>query len=150
MNKLLILIMISSILLFLPIMVQASVPTPPKSKQYDLIRYDYVITDEDGELIDEQFDLWINLTLEDDWHYYLEGREVSETTAYKDRDDNIHTFIIMQIVPCDPDIIPDEPDSGADPILSFLEGGIQFIMDEFLLILIGTVVLLWLLSHLRM
>lgn len=149
MNKLLIFSMISIVFLFLPIMVQAGVPTPPKSKQYDLITYDYIITDDFEDVIEEQYDLIVNLTLKEDWHYYLEGMNVGDNSAYKDKDDYIHTFYVKQIISYEGTATPDS-ESGPNLLDSIIATLTGFTMEELIIMIIIGIVILWILSHLRM
>lgn len=149
MNKLLILTMISIFILTVPIMVEAGISEPIKTKQYDLVIYDYIITSEFNDIIEEDYDLIVNLTLEEDWHYYLEDREVGDSSAYKDKDDNIHTFFIMEIIEYEPPVTS-ESESGPnllDDIINTLTG---FSIEELVVIIVIGIIVLWFLSHLRM
>lgn len=149
MNKLLILTMISIFILTVPIVVQAGIPTPIKTKQYDLVTYDYIITDDFEDVIEEQYDLIVNLTFKEEWHYYLEDREVGDSSAYKDKDDNIHTFYVKQIIPYEGTGIPDsEPSPNLlDDILILLTG---FTLEEIITIIVLLAIGLWILSRFRM
>jgi len=148
MNKLLILTTITIFILTVPIMVEAGI-LPIKTKQYDLVTYDYIITDDFEDIIEEQYDLIVNLTFKEDWHYYLEDREIGDSSAYKDKDDNIHTYYITQIFSYEgTGMLDSEPGPNIlDDFVRLLTG---FTLEEIALILIAVVVGLWLLSHLRM
>lgn len=116
------------------------------SKKYDIITYDYTVLNEDDEILEEHLEQIVNLTLEEEWHWYLESKSEGETSAYKDDDGNRHVYYIKSITPY---ILPPE-EPVPDQLVILLFDVIKFIQKEAFGLVIVVIIALVILSRFRM